>query len=133
MGKLAEPVAHIFGGIQANKAARSDDRQLRRRAGLRRATGQRAAIEEKRDARYLMSAARARAAGGGGNLSDPTLVNIFADIEAGGEYNALSRVFDSEVEARSDEAAGAARRREGRTAQTLGILKGIVSFADKYG
>lgn len=140
MSGLAEPVGHIFEGREAKKAAKKEARQLRRRAGLRRASGQRAANEERRDARYLASTARARAAAGGGNLADPTLVNIFADIEAEGEYNALSRLWDAEEMALGDEAAAKARKREGRTAEIMGYLKAGASifenatgFGGKYG
>lgn len=140
MAGLAEPVAHAYSGKVSYKIAKRQSRALIRRAGQRRASGQRAANEERRDARYLASTARARAAAGGGNLSDPTLVNVFADIEAEGEYNALSRLWDTEELARGDEEEARNIKSAGKAARNIGYLKAAASlydnatgFGGKYG
>ena len=99
---------------------------------MSRASSQRAAIEEKREARYLVSSARARAAAGGADLSDPSLVKNFAEIEAAGEYNALTRLWEGESEAISDEAAAESRINEGRAGETSALVGTAISFYGKY-
>lgn len=131
--QYAQYGAQMYSGMAAKGAAGDDAAQLRSRARLRRAVGQREASEELRDARYLVSAARARAAASGGSLADPTLVNLFADIEAQGEMNALTRLWNAEEEARGDVAAGDARNREGQAAMNAATLNAAMSFSSKYG
>ena len=130
MGSLFEPFGHVYAGRAAKKAKKAEARQLRRRAGLTRATGQRTAAEDRRESRYVMSAARAKAAAGGGALADPTMVNLFADIEARGEYNALASLWESEEEALGLEAEAVARKREGRADEILGYTRAIASIMD---
>lgn len=126
-----------MGGKAAKDSATSDARQLQRRAGQTRASAQQAAGNERRDARYLISKARARAAASGGGVDDPTVVNLMGDIEAEGEYNALARMFEGESAARDDQYAAKARRREGNAsanASYFGMASTIgSSFAKKYG
>jgi hypothetical protein len=131
---------HVMKGRAQKQAAEAEAKQRRIRAGSIRATGQRQAIESRREARYIMSTARARAASSGAGSADPTVVNILADIEAGGEYNALSDLFTAEESARDEEFSANMRRREGRTAQNVGyanaagsLLESASSFGMKYG
>lgn len=71
---------------------------------------------------------------GGGNLADESVVNVLAEIEAQGEMNALTRMWEGEVEAQSDEVSAVIARNQGRAAGGAGILAGIgSSFAGKYG
>ena len=134
MGSLLQPAikagVSIYAGRAGKKGGKSESGQLRRRAGATRATGQRTAAEDRREARYVMSAARAKAAAGGGALSDPTVVNLLADIEARGEYNALVSLWESEEEALGLEAEGIGRRREGRATEILGYSRAIASLMD---
>lgn len=130
MGKLIEAAGHAYSGRAARKAAKIEAAQMIRKAGSTRATGQRAAAEEKRQARYVMSAARARAAASGGGVSDPTVVNIMADIEAQGEYNALSRLWEAEDEAIGLEQGARARRKEGKAQEILGYTRAVGTIVD---
>ena len=63
-------------------------------------------------------------------MSDPTMVNLFADIEARGEYNALASLWESEEEALGLEAEAVARKREGRADEILGYTRAIASIMD---
>lgn len=130
MGKLVEAAGHVYGGKQIRKAKKAEAKQLKRRAGLTRATAQRLGAEERREARYVMSAARARAAAGGGGVSDPTVVNILADIEARGEYNALVRNWEGEEEAIGLESAAKIAKREGKAAEIAGWTRGIATIME---
>ncbi len=141
MAELAVMAVGMAGDYMAGraekKAAISDAKQLQYRAGQTRASAQRAAGEERRDARYLSSRARAVAAASGAGASDPTVVNLLADIEAEGEYNALARMYEGEESARGDQYAARARRSEGNAAMNAAYF-GMVgragsTFATKYG
>jgi hypothetical protein len=149
MSSLTKAAGSFMGGRAAKKSAQFDAKQLKRRAGETRATSQRQSNEERREARYVLSRARAVAASQGGALDDPTMVNVFADIEAEGEYNALARLYEGESAARADSRQARARRREGNAAmnaayfETAGHLfdaadggsfgSSAQTFARKYG
>lgn len=121
------------------KAAKNDEAQAAREASLARATSQRDAIEEQRQGRLARSRAKAVAAASGAGVSDPTVIDRFADLEAEGAYGAASRLFEGESGALGYLDYGASRRREARarsraygleTAAT--VLSGVQSFQSKY-
>lgn len=103
----------IIGANSQAKELRGEAAQLEQQAGQDRASSQRAAIEQKRQARLLQSAALARGAATGGG-DDPTLVNILADIAGEGELRALTALYEGEEEARSKQLQAQARLREAK-------------------
>jgi hypothetical protein len=127
-GKVLQAGGSIFGGIAANKAAKAEAGQLKTQAGLERATSQREAMEERRQARLLNSRALAVAAASGGAVDDPSVVNLMADIDAEGEYRALTQLYEGETEARGLEAQAKARRKEGRNAKIAGFINAGASL-----
>ena len=108
-------VVSISGQQKAKKAAKEDAafqaEQLRQRAAVSRAAGQRSAEEQRRQSRLIESAIQARAGGGG---MDPTVVKLMADVAGEGEYRALSALYEGETGAFGDEARAAAAMRTGR-------------------
>lgn len=126
-GSMLAAGGNIYGGREEKKNADEEAAQLRQRAGSRRAESQRMAAEERRATRFAKSRAQAVLASQGANMGDPSLVNYFGDLEAEGEYNALSRLYEGNEEALGLEAAATTRRREGRAARTAGYLKGLTS------
>jgi hypothetical protein len=122
----------LLGADAQKKAAKAAEKQFKRRQKLTRATSQRESIADRRDARYLLSKARARAAASGGAMDDPTLVNIFGDIEAEGEYNALVRLWEGEEAAAGDAAAARASRNEGNASAAAGYLQAGATLWDGY-
>jgi hypothetical protein len=122
----------LMGASAQKKAARAQAKQYKHRKMLARSSSQRDSIADRRDARYVLSRARAVAASQGGAMDDPTMVNVFADIEAEGEYNALSRLFEGEEAAQGDAAAARAARNEGSALQTAGFLQAGASLWDGY-
>lgn len=114
--------------------------QLETQAGLKRATSQREAIDQKRQARLAFSRGLAVAAASGGGADDPTVVNTLAGIEGEGEYRALTALYNGEETARGMEAEAAAARRGASSVKKAGILgaAGTVlsagaSMFDRYG
>ncbi len=73
--------------------------QARQNAGQERAAAQRAAIEQRRQGRFLESRALARSAASGAGAGDPTVENILGEIGAEGEFRALSELFIGEERA----------------------------------
>ncbi len=129
--------AKVYSSIRAgNEAKRSGDldaRELRKRANARRAAGQREAAEEQRNAELAYSRALAIAAASGGGVSDPTVVKLFADLQAEGDYRVLSRLYIGGDEAQGIDYRAAVAQREGKARRRLGQFGAAVSFAEKYG
>jgi hypothetical protein len=114
---------------QAEQAAELEGVQLERRAMAERAMSQRAALEERRQARLAQSALQARAGGGG-----PDIDRLDADIEADGEYRALSALFSGDTAANSSTFAAQTRRAAGRdaaSASRLGQAASLLSLGSK--
>ena len=102
-----------LGSSRAAKAARRAARKERALAEIQaqsvRASGQRQAFEEQRQAQLVESRALALAAASGAGASDPTAVKILSGIEAEGAYRAAVRMYESEEEARYLELSGKLR------------------------
>jgi hypothetical protein len=138
-GTLLSATGSVLGGKATNKASKVEAAALRRQAGQTRASSQREAIEQRRDADLAQSRALALAAAGGGGASDPTVVDIISDLEGEGEYRALTALFNGEEQARGLEDEALAARKAGKNAKTAGIIGGIStvltgasSLAGKY-
>lgn len=119
---------------------RSEAAQLDTAAGQDRASAQRAGAEQQRQARLLQSRALARASASGAGASDPTVVNILANLEGEGKYRALTALYEGEETARSKEMQATARRKEAGNAKKAGIigavgtvLSGASTMYQKYG
>lgn len=104
-------------------------RQLREQGGNAQAAAQRDAYFEERRARYAGSAALAAAAASGGGASDPTVINIIADIAAEGAYRqqvalygGQSRAQQLELQAQAAQIEGSNRARAGERDQFGSIL-----------
>lgn len=115
----------LMGGQAAKKAADFQAAQLDRNAIAVEASSQRAAIEERRKATLMQSRARAVAAAEGGTTTDIGVADVLAKIEAEGEFNALSALFEGREKAAGVRTQAAGRRLEGKAAKTAGLLKGI--------
>lgn len=127
----------IIGAKGEAKELRRQATQLDIKAGQERASAQRDAIEQHRQATLVTSRALAVAAASGAGADDPTVVNIMSRIEGEGEYRALTSLFSGETDARALEAEAAARRREAKNtkkAAKLSALGTIIgSASDVYG
>lgn len=133
-GTLLSASGTILGSRSEAKALNSQARQYDDMAGNTRATSQRSAREERRQARLASSRGLAVAAASGGGASDPTVVNMMADLEGEGEYRALSAMYEGETQARQYEAEAQARRKEAKNVKRAGLIKGmstILSGASK--
>ena len=129
----------IIGANSDAKELRSQAAQLDAQAGLERASSQRAAIDEKRQARLVTSRGLAIAAASGGGADDPSVVNALAGISGEGEYRAMTALYNGDQTAAGMEADAAAKRRGAKSVKTAGwlkaggsILSGSSSMYDRY-
>lgn len=138
-GSAISGAGTIIGAHDQAKGLNREADQLDRQAGIERASSQRRAIEERRQARLVASRALAVGAATGGAL-DPTVVNAISGIEGEGEYRALTALFEGEEAARGDEAQAKARRKEGKNLKKASYFKAAgdllsagSTLADRYG
>lgn len=103
------------------------------------AAGQRDMLEERKRKELVASRAQAVAAAGGGDASDPAIMNLIADIEAEGVYREQVALYNAEAEAQSmrEEARLlrlGVRQVESatRTRQAAHALEGASSIYDQY-
>ncbi len=127
-------------GDAAEDAGKITAAELKRRADARRAAGTREAAEEQRNAELAYSRALLVAAASGAGVDDPTVVKLFADLQAEGDYRVLSRLYTAEDEAQGDEFASEVANREGRASKKLSrygmastALSGASTFYDRFG
>ncbi len=133
MAKLATGVMQWRAGSEAEKEGARTAEELRKRAGVRRAVGQREAAEEQRNAELAYSRALVVAAASGAGVDDPTVVKLFADLQAEGDYRVLSRLWVAEDEAQGIEFRSEVARREGKAKKRAYRAGAISSFAEAYG
>ena len=146
MGALATPlligstVMQASGALQQGREAKaqsySQALQLEASAGQDRASAQRSAAEQRRQARLVQSALQARAGGSG---LDAGVVSLDTGIEGEGEYRALTALFQGEEQARGKEFAasnarltGRAQKSASKTQAISSILSGATMYS-KYG
>lgn len=131
---------------QANAAAFTAA-QLEQQAGQTMASGQRASMEQLRQAKLMQSRALALAAASGAGAADPTVVNLMGKIGAEGAYRAGIAMYQGEEQARQLRLKAAAARYEGEagliggearsdaysTASTASLLSGAGTIYARYG
>ena len=139
-GTLLKAGSTIMSSRAEAKQLKGQAKQLEAQAGTERASSQRRAIEDRRQARLATSRGLAVAAASGAGADDPTVVNMMADLEGEGEYRALASLYEGEEQARSLQAEAVARRTEAKNTKRAGlinaagtILSSASSMAGKYG
>lgn len=137
MAQLAVPLAvisggaQIIGGFQKKKAMDEEALEFERRAGESRATSQREAIDERRQAR--ISANRAQAVGAAsGSAGSPDLINRIADIEGEGELNFLRALYEGNTASDRDLRQADVTRKAGKRQLISSILGGASTAASGF-
>ena len=133
-------VGTVAEGAAEKRAATSEAFQLRQRAGTVRAQSQRAANEERRQGQLIESRARAIAGASGAGVDDVGMREIYGDINATGEYNALVALWNGDEEAIGLEYGATNREQEGKAAFESSLISaagtafsGVESMRGKYG
>lgn len=109
-------------------------------AGQIEAQSQREALVQKRQGDLVASSAKAKLASGGGQSSDPTAVNLVADIEARGTENYLNELYSGTSRANSVRQGGDMAAYQGRlnaastkSAAKSALVGSAASLMTKYG
>lgn len=117
----------LIGGIQSASASRAaaerqatQDRfqrdQMTQNAGQDIAAAQRKAHNEKVRANMLASRAVAAAGASGGGLTDPSIINLIADIQGEGAYRSNVQLYQGEEQARGSLMGADAKNYEAESA-----------------
>ena len=138
-GTALSAFGQLEAGKQQERGAFYEAAQMERAAGQRQATSQRAALEVERQGKLQASRALAVAAAGGG-ASDPTVVNLLADLAADTNYRRMVALYEGEEEAQGLREEAKMTRiagREARRASQIGAfgtaLSGAGSMFARFG
>lgn len=118
-GSAVGAVGAIQSGNAQNAAAQYQAKQLEASGKAEQAAAQREAEEQRRQSRLMQSRARAVGAASGGGID----LELAGDIEAEGEYRALTALWEGNEAAKGRRAQAAASRFEGKSAKKAGYLK----------
>lgn len=121
-GNVVTAIGQMAYGQSAREQGDFQAAQLREQAGDSQASGQRQAYFEARHARYVASAALASAAASGGGASDPTVINIIAEIAQEGAYREKAALYQGDERARQMRMQADARQQEGEQRQQSSSL-----------
>ena len=133
IGTVISAVSGLRQGQAQEQRANYEAQQLAANATAERAAGQRAGIEQKRQAGLAESRAVALTAAGGGSLLDPTAIDILGGIEAEGDYRAGVENFESESRAQSYESGANIKRWEGKQAARAGKYQAVSTLLSGAG
>lgn len=130
----------VQSGLQTNRAAQYEAGALRTAGGQALASSQRVAYGERRQKDLALSRAQAVAAASGGGATDKGVLDIMAGIEAQGEYNAMSALYEGQAAKQAYETQADLTSYAGKQARMAGFLKGTTtalaggsSLYEKYG
>ena len=115
--------APIIGGIQKNKMARLEARQLEQSgtAALAQGTHQAQSVREQGD--VFLSGARTAMAASGGTTTDPQALEDLGKISERVDYNVLAALFEGRSRQRGLQYQAKLTRHGGRMAKRMGWLK----------
>ena len=117
-------------GAKANANNVADQQYAQGQAA--KATAQRVAYNQGRDATYVQSRAKAFAAASGGASTDPSVVTDVAQIGAQGGYQRLNALYSGDTSAAGDQLESSATRSDGSSRAISTVLSGASSLASKY-
>lgn len=118
-GAAVSAVGAIQGGRAQDAAAQYQAAQLEAAGKSEMAVSQRQAEEDRRQSRLMQSRARAVGAASGGGID----LELAGDIEADGEYRALTSLWEGTEAAKGRRAQASASRFEGTQAKKAGVFK----------
>jgi len=119
----------VIGTIQQGKAQQAaleyEAKEREAKAKEERAAGQRQAIEKRDEAGRVQSRQRALAASSGAGVVTPSILDIYGDTGARGEYIAQTELYGGESRARGQEGKAAAARAKGKAAYKGSLFEGL--------
>jgi hypothetical protein len=116
IGTALTAVGTIYGGVQANKAAKVEAKSLQKKGDNELAIGQRQALRARQEKERVLSRQRAVAAASGAGATDPSVEAVMGKTEQEGEYNALLEMYRGQQNRADLYAEAKTRRKEGKSA-----------------
>lgn len=123
-------VAGAYKGYQAKKLKEEEAKGLQEAAVRQMAITSREMSEEIRNKELMHS--RAIAVAGMSGAGTDGLTKLLGDLNAEGEYRVMSVLWNGQNEAQGLQYRAEAAEREGKAAQTAGIIDGITSAVSAY-
>lgn len=123
-------VAGAYKGYQAKKLKEEEAQGYRDAAGRQMAITSREMAEEIRNKELMHS--RAIAVAGMSGAGTRGLTKLLGDLNTEGEYRVMSVLWNGQNEAEGLQYRAEAAEREGKAAQTAGIIDGITSAVSAY-
>lgn len=133
LGTVISAVGSMQQGRAQQQAANYEASQLEQNAQQERAASQRQAMEQRRQGRLAQSRGLALAAASGAGASDPGVLDIMGDIDAEGEYRALTALYEGEERARGRQTQANLRRYEGKAAKRAGNMQAMSTVLSSGG
>lgn len=128
IGMGTEAFSSIYSGARERDNSKFEARMLQQKGNDELAIAQREAMKSRKEGDLAASRALAVAAGSGAGAADETVLNTIADIEVKKRTNVLTDMYRG-MTARNDLYAQAKiRKKEGRDAQTAGLLNAASSI-----
>ena len=123
-------IAGAYKGYEAKKLKEEEAQGYRDAAGRQMAITSREMQEEARNKELMHS--RAIAVAGLSGAGTDGLTKMLGDLNAEGEYRVMSVLWNGQNEAEGLQYRAEAAEREGKAAQTAGIIDGITSAVSAY-
>jgi len=123
-------VAGAYKGYQAKKLKEQEAQGYRDAAGRQMAITSREMAEEIRNKELMHS--RAIAVAGASGAGTDGLTKLLGDLNTEGEYRVMSVLWNGQNEAEGLQFRAEAAEREGKAAQTAGIIDGVTSAVSAY-
>lgn len=140
VGAIVGAIGKLKSGEDAAQQGELQAIQLRANANASQASAQRQAVDVQRRTDLVSSRVTALAAASGGSATDPSVVTDIENIQGEGHYQAMSRLYNGEVQGQSLDNQADTTIREGnakRTASYYSAASSVLSTGSnlytKYG
>lgn len=124
-GTAMQAGATIAQGELSAEMGKIQATQLRQQALADQAESQVIARQERKKSALMSSRVKALTASSGTGLESPNVVQVLADIDQRGEYNALAALYTGETSARSKRLAANMAIAQGKNQRTQSRLSGL--------
>lgn len=128
IGSLLTAGGTVYGGIQEQKAADFEAKQMKKQGDEEFAVSQQKAAQAKREKELALSRVRATAAASGGGVDDASITSIMEGIQEQGDYNSMVEMYKGRSARNKLYGSAASRKAEGRSALTASFIKGAGSL-----
>ncbi|MGN6773249.1 MAG: hypothetical protein ACTHJQ_25895 [Rhizobiaceae bacterium] len=139
-GTALSVVGTISAGQQQSAAYEYQAKQQEMQADEAKAASQREAAAQRRQGDFILSKQRAGVAAAGGNVAEPSVIDIMSDTSKEADLAARTQLYKGEQQARGYQDAAAISRVNASNAKTNSyfgaagdLFKGVTSMYDRFG